>query len=164
MHLWSLRVKIPLVMKFILSVLRKYFNISDNMLDLDSPGARELLLNPDNKSYWLILRCHKCDRKSIPIVTKGKISPASRYCRHCGSDKFYLQKREDIERLDTIYALYSKDIVSIRQGMVSHANATLDRSLNRLLTSQTPAQAWDEPGIDFVNNVIPFERYYSKNK
>ena len=123
---------------------------------------QEVILSKSTNACWLILRCDKCDRKAVPIVSGGKILSASRYCRHCGSDKFYLQQKEDIERLDTIYALYSKDITSVRKAMVGQSNCTFDRVISEGYVSQSNSQAWENSEVDFINNVIFFDKYSKK--
>lgn len=148
----------------LLPVFKKIFLKSTDLSGVSSDENQNILSDLSDKSYWIILRCSKCDHKSIPIVNKGIVNPASRYCRHCGSEKFYLQKREDIERLDTIYALYSKDLYSIRQGMVRHNTVTLDSSFDRTYVSQDTYNVWNRTDIDFVGNVISLDKYLAKNK
>ncbi|MGD9580353.1 MAG: hypothetical protein AB7V50_03200 [Vampirovibrionia bacterium] len=82
----------------------------------DNTKASTICDSLDNdKSHWLILKCSKCHNKSIPMFINGIVSPVNKYCKNCGSKEFYFEQKESIEKLDTIYALYSKDV---KEGMV----------------------------------------------
>lgn len=116
---------------YFLNLFRKCLDIVEKPARFKVVDYKELLpLNQKtNKPYWLILRCTRCNNKSIPMLGKEEIAPVRRYCRHCGSERFYLEKRDDIEHLDTIYALHSRDLVSFKQVTVRYNNVNMDRKL-----------------------------------
>ena len=143
-------------------MLKEKVTVLNGFTNLNIEDNQDVLLNLEEDSCWLILRCMKCNKKSIPMITQGNIAPTIRYCRHCGCDKFYIQKRKDIERLDTIYALYSKDLLKVRKEMVSRGAASLDTAFNKPYISQSMTNAWNKQSVAFADNVIPFEKYYSK--
>lgn len=155
----------------ILSKLTQFFRLLNRYLDFSDKSeytkkghTDELLgsLFDEDKNLWLLLRCSKCNKKAIPMVKKGRIIPVSTYCRHCGSEKFFLEKKIDIERLDTIYALHSADLFNVKKEMVSSNNAQMDRELSSAFVSQTPSNAWESKKFNSKSNVVSFEKYYSK--
>ena len=80
----------------------------------------------DHKHCWLILRCSKCDKKSIPMMVNGRVGPARTYCKCCGSKNYYVEKVNKIDRLDTIYAIYSLDLINARKEMVRTDNCQVN--------------------------------------
>lgn len=91
----------------------------------------------DKGNYWIILRCSRCKTKSIPIVSNEKILSANKYCRYCGSEDYYIEKRDKIERIDTIYALFSQDLIEVKEEMVNYKKLKLNNNfLNNLITQR----------------------------
>ncbi len=143
-----------------IKLFNKYLDFTENSKKLNNKLSDKFIYN--NKPYWLILRCSKCEKKSIPMVNKGVIVPVTPYCRHCGSEKFYLEKKSDIERLDTIYALYYKDLNNVRKEMVSVNNAQMDRALPGSYVSQSVGGVLEPEYIKSLDNVVPFDKYLTK--
>jgi hypothetical protein len=147
-------------LKFFINLLNKYLDFTENSKTLAAEKIDDFMYS--NRPYWLLLRCSKCNKKSIPMVNKGVVVPVSPYCRHCGSEKFYLDKKNDIERLDTIYALYYKDLNNVRKEMVSANYAQMDKEMIPGYVSQSTSGALDVEAIRQMDNVVPFEKYYTK--
>lgn len=137
-------------------MLNKYLNFTESK----KLNSRNLLTKniPGIKPYWLILKCTKCHKKSIPIFFNDLIKPVSKYCRHCGTDKFYLEKKQNIERLDTIYALYSKDISNVNKEMVSIPPTSPECKLSEVYVSQKISKAWSKEKMNLLDNVIQIDR------
>lgn len=102
----------------------KYLCLPFSLLKTSSESIVDIDLEDDDKSCWLILRCSRCDNKSIPMLLNGTVSPVNKYCKNCGCEEFYFEKKDYIEKLDTIYALYSKDV---KRGMVRQCGIALNK-------------------------------------
>ena len=117
---WVSLLRLDLVLGAIIKYLCLPFSIfktaSESIIDID--------LDHNNKPCWLVLRCSKCDSKVIPMLINATVSPVNKYCKHCGCEEFYFEKKDYIDRLDTIYALYSKDV---KEGMVRQCGMTLNK-------------------------------------
>ncbi len=58
-----------------------------------------------------IVRCSCCStRKSAKLIFK-RIIPDEKYCSKCGSNDYYVEKKERIEFFDLRYAIILKEIV-----------------------------------------------------
>lgn len=137
---------------------------------IDNPAVRVLKrtqsvdISQENNPHWLILRCSRCNEKCIPLVNQREIFPVGRFCKHCGAERYYIERKEDIERLDTIYAIYSKDLEEVRKAVVSNHNITMDRKFKQNYVSQSPENAWQSPDLDFVGNVVSMQKYSKKER
>jgi hypothetical protein len=126
-----LKVRVLFKPGFFFDFLTKCLSYIGNFYQKRKSTRVEILCDDlvDGKAFWILLKCNKCDTKRIPMVNKGKIIPVNRYCKNCGSERFYLERKEDIERLDTIYALYSKDLTNVRPARIKFYTAQLHQTL-----------------------------------
>lgn len=89
----------------------------------------------DNGS-WVLLKCSKCGINHIPLINKSKIVPVNKYCKNCGSAKYYIEQKKNIDSYETIYALYLTDIQNYKQGKIRHNFAQLSRALMKNIKTQ----------------------------
>jgi len=124
------------ILKSLRNLLDRLFKLNDTIKLIDNKYIYCNSLT-DTGKCWIILRCNRCKTKSIPIVSNGKVLPANKYCRYCGSDEYYIEKKQNIERIDTIYALFSKDLIEVKQEMVNYKNLNLhNKFLSTFITQR----------------------------
>lgn len=115
----------------ILNSLKKYFSYSCLSNKLANLNSDTVVLNQiiEENGCWILLKCSGCGINHIPLVNKGKIQPINRYCKNCGSPRYYIEQKQNIDSYETMYALYSKDINCYKQGKIRHNFAQLTRKL-----------------------------------
>ena len=124
------------MVSFILKSLKCLLNGFNNDIKLTGNKyiyCKDLL---DKGNYWIILRCSKCKTKSIPIISNERILSANKYCRYCGSEDYYIEKKDKIERIDTIYALFSQDLIEVKEEMVNYKKLKLNNDFLKTLITQ----------------------------
>lgn len=60
------------------------------------------------RNEWYITRCSCCGVKMKAMVKNGEIVPQHHYCANCGSEKFNIEKLENINFIDINFAALVK--------------------------------------------------------
>jgi hypothetical protein len=148
-------------LKQLMELLKKpvdIFSVDNSEVVLEKADL-DCLQSEECDSHWLILRCSKCNQKSIPMIgAMGNVIPANKYCKSCGSENFYLEKKMHIDGFDTIYALYSNDLIEIKKAMVRHYKLGHFSDSTKPYVSQKSSDAWnDDSEFEFIEDLIDSE-------
>ena len=64
------------------------------------------------KNEWYITRCACCGVKLVSVAKNGEIMPKLHYCSNCGSEKYKVEKLDEINIIDINFAaLLKREIV-----------------------------------------------------
>ena len=64
------------------------------------------------KVLWQFLRCECCSSKRSFHIYRNKAIPDNKFCKNCGSSKYYLESKESLEFFDYEYAIIRKEEVN----------------------------------------------------
>ena len=67
------------------------------------------------QNKWFLMRCKCCNIKRSAHTRYNEIVPDTKFCKNCGSDKYYIQELDSVNFTDIRYAVYKKIVVENKE-------------------------------------------------